>query len=255
MRVITVPGVFQPRSDTWMLVDAIAKQDLGENAKVLDLCTGSGVIGVAAALHGASVTAADVSRSALLSAWLNARVNGVRVRTRRGDLFEALDGERFDLIVANPPYLPAATDELPVNGAERAWDAGRDGRALLDRICATAPAHLRAGGSLLLLHSSLCDTRRTETALTARGLDVDVVFRHRGALGPIMRERASRLWADGRLTPGSLDEEIVIVRGRRPVDGAMPNERDGFPDELASGSDGGDGRTRATRRETGARQP
>jgi release factor glutamine methyltransferase len=72
------------------------------------------------------------------------------VRTRHGDLLEAVHGERFDLIVANPPYVPAATDELPVNGAERAWDAGRDGRALIDRICATAPAHLRAGGSLLL---------------------------------------------------------------------------------------------------------
>jgi release factor glutamine methyltransferase len=238
MRVITVPSVFQPRSDTWMLVAAMSEQGLATGVKVLDLCTGSGVIGVAAALRGASVTAVDVSRRALLSARINARVNGVRVRTRRGDLLEAVDGERFDLIVANPPYLPAATDDLPANGAERAWDAGRDGRALLDRICATAPAHLRPGGSLLLLHSSLCDTRRTETALRSRGLDVDVVFRHRGPLGPIMRERAGTLWADGLLAPGSLEEEIVIVRGRRPRHGAGMTARELRPAERAAGRAG-----------------
>lgn len=214
MRVITVPGVFEPRSDTWMLVDAISEQAVA-GMDVLELCTGSGVVAVAAALRGANVTATDVSRRALLSARLNARVNGVHVRTRRGDLFAAVDGERFDLIVANPPYLPATTDELPADGAERAWDAGRDGRALLDPICTAAPAHLRRGGALLVLHSSLCDTRRTEMALAAGGLDVDVLLRHRGTLGPIMRERASSLWADGRLTPGSLDEDIVIIRGRR----------------------------------------
>lgn len=203
-----------------MLVDAISEHDLSAGVDVLDLCTGSGVVGVAAAMRGARVTSADVSRSALLSAWLNARMHGVRVRVRRGDLLEAVGGERFDLIAANPPYLPAATDELPVKGAERAWDAGRDGRALLDRICATAPSHLRPGGILLLLHSSLCDTRRTEMALASRGLEVDIVLCHRGTLGPIMRERASSLWADGRLEPGSFEEEIVIVRGRRPAAGA-----------------------------------
>jgi release factor glutamine methyltransferase len=216
MRVITVPGVFQPRSDTWMLVRAVSDRALPRGARVLDLCTGSGAIGVAAALRGAAVTAVDVSRRALLSAWLNARANGVRVRTRRGSLFTAVDGERFDLIVANPPYLPAADDELPTSGPTRAWDAGRDGRALLDPICAAAAAHLRPGGELLVLHSSVCDIARTEAALAERGLEADVVYRHRGPLGPLLRERAELLWADGRLPDGCLEEEIVIVRGRRP---------------------------------------
>jgi release factor glutamine methyltransferase len=217
MRVITVPGVFQPRSDTWMLVQAVRRYGLKPGAKVLDLCTGSGVIGVAAALQGASVTAVDVSRRALLSAKLNARANGVRVRARLGDLFAAVGDERFDLVVANPPYLLAATDELPGSGPEVAWDAGRDGRALLDPICAAVDEHLEPDGALLVLHSSLCDERRTEDELAARALQTDVVFRHRGTLGPIMRERASRLWEEGRLAPGCLEEDIVIVRGRRPA--------------------------------------
>lgn len=212
MRVITVPGVFQPRSDTWMLVDAVRALAPPPGAKVLDLCTGSGVIAVAAAMLGASVTAVDISRRALVSAWLNARANGVRVRPRRGDLFAAVAGERFDLVVANPPYLPAATDDLPGGGPARAWDAGRDGRALLDPICAVVNEHLEPGGAALVVHSSLCDVERTIQELAARNLRADVVLRRRGRLGPLMRERATRLWADGLLAPGSLEEEIVIVR-------------------------------------------
>jgi release factor glutamine methyltransferase len=217
MRVITVPGVFQPRSDTWMLVQAVRQHTLAPGARVLDLCTGSGAVGVAAALRGAAVTAVDVSQRALFSVRLNALVNGVRVRARCGDLFAAVDGERFDLVVANPPYLPAAADELPDAGPERAWDAGRDGRALLDPICATAPSHLTPGGSLLVLHSSVCGTGRTEALLAEHGLEPRVVFRHRGPLGPILTERAEQLWADGLLPAGTYDEEIVIVRGRRPA--------------------------------------
>jgi release factor glutamine methyltransferase len=205
-----------------MLVRAVGQRALPPGARVLDLCTGSGAIGVAAALRGAAVTAVDVSRRALLSAWLNARANGVRVRTRRGNLFAPVDGERFDLIVANPPYLPAASEELPTAGPARAWDAGRDGRALIDPICAAAPRHLTPGGELLVLHSSVCDVERTRAALAANGLEADVVYRHRGPLGPLLRERVELLWADRRLPAGSLEEEIVVVRGRRPHPGGQP---------------------------------
>ncbi len=215
MRVITVPGVFQPRSDTWMLIRAVREHLPAPGSKVLDLCTGSGAVGVAAALRGADVTVVDLSRRALMSATLNARVNDVRVRARHGDLFLAVDGERFDLIATNPPYLPAAGGDVPAGGPERAWDAGRDGRALLDPICDAAPKHLNPGGSLLVIHSSVCSVERTEAALAARGLDVDVVLRERGPLGPLLRERVTELWADGRLPTGSFEEDIVIVRGTR----------------------------------------
>ena len=87
---------------------------------------------------------------------------------------------------------------------------------MIDPICEAAPKHLAERGSLLVLHSSVCDIGRTEAVLAQQGLELDLVFRQQGNLGPIMRERARDLWADGRLAPGSLDEEIVIVRGRRP---------------------------------------
>jgi release factor glutamine methyltransferase len=194
-----------------MLARALRAERLPAGARVLDVCTGSGLLAVTAALEGASATAVDVSRRACWCAALNARLNGVRVRALRGDLFAAVPRERFDTIVSNPPYLPG-DDELPTRGQRRAWDAGRDGRAILDRICAEAPAHLEPGGILLLVHSSLCDTEATLTALAARGLRTDIVARHRGALGPLLRARAPLLEARGLLAPGTREEDVVIVR-------------------------------------------
>ncbi len=212
---MTVPGVFRPISDTWMLADALRAQGLGPGSAVLDLCTGSGAIAVTGALAGAGdVTAVDVSRRAVLCAWLNARLNGVRVRAVRGDLFAAVGAKRFDVVVSNPPYVPASTDELPTRGPERAWDAGRDGRVLLDRICADVPAHLKPGGTVLLIHSEVCGTQETVRRLEAGGLEVDVVLRHRGPLGPLLTARRADLEAAGRLRPGQQEEELVIVRGR-----------------------------------------
>jgi len=213
LRVLALPGVFQPRSDTWMLIDAVRSQRLAPGARVLDLCTGSGAIAVAAALCGASVTAVDVSRRAQLSVLLNGVANGVRVRALRSDLFSALQGERFDLIVSNPPYLPAAVDALPRRGGTRAWDAGRDGRALLDPLCAQAARHLRPDGTILVIHSSVSDLDATMRGLRATGLAVDVLFDHEGAFGPLVRERADRLCEAGLLEHGSTTERVAIIRG------------------------------------------
>src|SRR5437660_1567412 len=108
-----------------MLADCLAQEPIGTGTRVLDLCTGSGLLALTAALRGAStVVAVDVSRRAVLSAQLNASLNGVTVRALRGDLFAPVRGRRFDLIVSNPPYVPGASSELPRRGAARAWEAG-----------------------------------------------------------------------------------------------------------------------------------
>jgi release factor glutamine methyltransferase len=216
VRLVTLPGVFRPISDTWLLADALDREPLPRGARVLDLCSGSGALAVRAALGGPrDVTAVDVSRRAVLTIRLNAALNGVRVRARRGDLLGAVAGERFDAIVSNPPYVPAATDELPARGLARAWDAGRDGRALIDPICDAAANHLLPGGALLMIHSSLCGTDETVERLAATGLDVDVPVRSRGPLGPLMLARVDQLEASGALKPGEREEELVIVRARR----------------------------------------
>ncbi|HEX2015774.1 MAG TPA: HemK2/MTQ2 family protein methyltransferase [Solirubrobacteraceae bacterium] len=217
LRIVAPPGVFTPHSDTWLLAEVMRERGLACGGDVLDLCSGSGALGVAAARAGArSVTAVDVSRRAVLSARLNARLNGVRVHALRGNLFEPVSDRRFDLILSNPPYVPSDSEQLPQRGLGRAWEAGGDGRALLERICSDAPGHLRPGASLLLVHSSVCNTQRTVQALERRGLRVAVLERRRGPLGPLLSARAARLEAAGLLGADEREEELVVIRGQRP---------------------------------------
>jgi release factor glutamine methyltransferase len=214
VRLVTLPGVFRPISDTWLLADALDGEALAPGARVLDLCSGSGALAVRAARR-ASVTAVDVSRRAVATIRLNALLNGVKVRAVRGDLLDAVPGERFDAIVSNPPYVPAPSDDLPTRGPARAWDAGRDGRALLDRICERAPKHLAPGGVLLVVHSSLLGYERTAELLAAGGLEVDLAAQERGPLGPLMNGRRAHLEAVGLLDPGQCEEDVLVVRGRK----------------------------------------
>jgi release factor glutamine methyltransferase len=213
VRLVAPPGVFHPRADTWLLAEAAAREPALRDGDVLDLCTGSGAIAVVAARRGARrVTAVDASRRAVVTARLNGLLNGARIRARRGDLFAPLAGERYDLVVANPPYVPAASDALPRRGRERAWDAGRDGRALIDRICAEAPARLRRGGTLLLVHSSVCGEQSTLDRLTQAGLEAGVAVRSPGPLGPILSGRADELERRGLLAAGARHEELLVIR-------------------------------------------
>lgn len=200
-----------------MLARALT-DELTPGQEVLDVCTGSGALAIAAATSGAGRTVAvDVSRRAVATVRFNAWRNGAAVDVRRGSLLEPVAGERFDLVVSNPPYVPAAEDDVPSRGARRAWDAGADGRALLDPLCAGVAAHLKPGGAVLLVHSSLCGEEATTQQLRAAGLETDVVVRHRGEFGPIVQERRDLLVRRGLLEPDAEEEEVLIIRGRRAV--------------------------------------
>jgi release factor glutamine methyltransferase len=155
------PAVLVPRPETELLVEA-ALSRLPSAGSALDLCTGSGAIGISLALErpGARVVATDVSPDALAVARENAAALGAAVELREGDLFAPLAaGQRFDLIASNPPYVPSG--ELPGLSREvrreptLALDGGPDGLALLRRIVAEAPRWLAPGGALLLeMHES-----------------------------------------------------------------------------------------------------
>ena len=189
---------------------------LARDATVLDVFAGSGAIAVAAALAGArEVVAVDVSRRAVLNARLNAALNGVRIRALRGDLFEPVAGARFDLVVANPPYIPSESDDLPSHSRARAWDGGADGRALLDRLCDEVSPTLTPGGSVLIVQSDLPGESETLDRLAANGLTAEVLTRRRGPLGPIVRSRTKLLEGRGILDPGQRSEELLVIRGSR----------------------------------------
>jgi release factor glutamine methyltransferase len=214
MNLLILPGVFAPISDSWMLADAIRRESVGPGSQMLDICTGSGVLALTAAACGADATAVDVSRRALLTVRLNALRHGLTVRTLRGSTFEPVGGRRFDLIVSNPPYVPSPRPDVPRYGASRAWEAGHDGRIILDALCDEAPAHLRPGGVLLLVHSSLIGTDKTLERLRRAGLvDVEVRQSVRGPLGPLMRDQQ----AAGTIPSGIDEEDVVIIRAVAPI--------------------------------------
>jgi release factor glutamine methyltransferase len=218
VRLLPLPGVFQPPSDARILAGHLETELSRRGMSVLDICTGSGFLALSAAAGGASrVTAVDISRRAVLAVRLNGLVNGLRVEALRGDLFGPVEGRRFDVIVSNPPYLPNPSDEVPRHGIERASEAGYSGRVFIDRICAEAVTHLNDGGVLLLVHSSVCGERETLEALTAGGLTAGVVHRERGPLGPLLGARADWLRSQDLLLEGDQEEILVFRAQRLPV--------------------------------------
>ena len=223
LRLHILPGVFRPRSDAELAARVLARHRLVVGADVLDLFTGSGVLAISAARLGArSVTAVDLSRRAQLSTRWNARRNGVTLQALRGDLFAPVNGRRFDVIVANPPYLPGG-DELPRRGAARAWEGGPEGRTLVDRLIDGAPRHLRDAGVLVIVQSSLTGEELTMQRLAEHGLGPEVLTRHRGPLGPLARARADRLRAIGALEADDDREEVLVIGARRSAREAQPH--------------------------------
>ncbi|MFD5134314.1 HemK2/MTQ2 family protein methyltransferase [Streptomyces olindensis] len=214
---LVLPGVYTPQEDTALLACALSEEPLRPGADVLDLGTGTGALAIAAARRDARVAAVDVSWRAVCTAWLNAWLAEVPVRIRRGDLFAPVRDQSFDLILTNPPYVPVPSARRPPRGTARAWDAGLDGRFLLDRICREAPSRLRRGGVLLIVHSALCDSDRTVEQLRGAGLKADVTHRQRIAFGPVLHARADWLRARGLLSPADDKEELVVVRAQLPI--------------------------------------
>lgn len=150
-----------PRPETELLVEA-ALRALPDGGRALDLCTGSGCVAITMALArpGARVLAVDLSPEALALAGENAAALGARVELLQGDLYDPLPPDlRFDVVVANPPYVP--TREVPALARElshepaMAIDGGEGGLAVAARLIAGAPAHLSAGGTLVVeMHES-----------------------------------------------------------------------------------------------------
>jgi len=158
--------VLVPRPETELVLEAAlaalpapgAAGEVTEPAQVLDLCTGSGALGVSLALErpGTAVTATDLSADALAVARANAAALSAQGLTfLEGDLYAPVPaGARYAVIVSNPPYVPRGElDTLPpeVRREPRlALDGGADGLAITRRIVAGAPARLLPGGTLVL---------------------------------------------------------------------------------------------------------
>ncbi|MEU9146047.1 HemK2/MTQ2 family protein methyltransferase [Streptomyces sp. NPDC048349] len=206
------PGVYRPQGDTRLLAEALGREELGPGTDVMDIGTGTGALALLAAARGARVTAVDVSWPAVVTARLNALRRRVPLTVVHGDFEAGARGRSFDLILANPPYVPSPDAGLPTHGAQRAWEGGLAGREVIDRICARAPALLRPGGVLLMVHSGLCGAATTVEHLERAGLSAEVTLRASVPWGPVLRSRRSWLEAHGLVPEGETQEELVIVR-------------------------------------------
>ncbi len=149
------PHVLIPRPDTEILCEEAIRRIGKKRARVLDIGTGSGALAASIAHHcpNADVTAVDISPDALAVAKANAARNGVHVRFLESDCFSAVEGERFDVIVSNPPYISEAEmgtlEPEVLREPHLALRADHDGLAFYERIAREAPAHLTPGGCLL----------------------------------------------------------------------------------------------------------
>ncbi|MCM2577177.1 HemK2/MTQ2 family protein methyltransferase [Streptomyces meridianus] len=218
MKLIRPPGVYAPQGDSRLLLDVLLAAAIPAGARMLDVCTGTGVLAIAGARLGAGeVHAVDISLRAAFAAGVNARMRGLPITVRRGDYLTCAAGRRFDVVTANPPYVPCPETGRRRRRSARAWDAGEDGRVHLDRLCAAAPGLLAPDGVLLMVHSALCGPDLTLERMRRSGLKATVVARRRQAFGPVLHSRAAWLEDRGLIAPGQREEELVIIRADHAV--------------------------------------
>jgi release factor glutamine methyltransferase len=216
---IRIPeGVYAPQQDSALLIDALCATGRVPGSRVADLCSGSGVVALAAAARGAaSVEAFEMSSRAVTCARANAAVAGMNVTVHRGSWSRAIEFDPYDVVTCNPPYVPfdEGADDAPIPaeaGPEGAWNAGRDGRQVLDPLCERAPELLADGGTILIVQSEFADVDRTVTGLRASGLDARVVAEQWIPFGPVLTARAHWLERVGLVEVGRREERIAVVR-------------------------------------------
>jgi SAM-dependent methyltransferase len=133
-------------SESYDFVGSVSRKPV--NA-ALDLCTGSGVHALVAARHAKHVVATDINPRALRFAEFNAWFNGItNIEFCRGDLFRAVEGRTFDLILANPPYIP----DTASSPNDNCYCGGKSGDVLWSQILQGLEKHLRPGGLCQMIH-------------------------------------------------------------------------------------------------------
>lgn len=187
----THPKVYEPAEDSFLLAENL---EMSRRDEVLEIGTGTGIIAVCASRKVAKVVATDINPWALRCATKNLIANrAFNVELREGNLFEPVQGEKFDLILFNTPYLPTGEDEVLNDELNTAWDGGTDGREVIDRFLDGLCGHIRRGGRVQLVQSSLSDVERTTLRLEELGFQVSITAREK-----------------------IFFEEIVVITGKLP---------------------------------------
>jgi len=152
--------VYEPAEDSFLFAENL---DVKEGARVLDVGTGCGLLGILASKKAGGVVAVDLNPFAIRCARENSGLNGARDKMDfiQASLFSALNiGVRFDLILFNAPYLPSEKGEED-SWIERSWVGGAKGREVVDQFIFEVPAHLNPMGTVMLMQSTLTGVDET----------------------------------------------------------------------------------------------
>ena len=173
--ILVTPSVFNPkvlRTGAFLAAQLDARL-VRADAEVLDMGAGSGVCAIFAARHARRVVAVDINPAAVRCAGINVRLNHLehRIEVRHGDLFAPVAGERFDLIVFNPPFLRGA----PLSDRDRAWRS----TDLAERFAAGLSDHLKPSGAALVVLSTFGDAQVFLEQVRQRGFAISVLARRR----------------------------------------------------------------------------
>lgn len=174
--LLVLPEVFPPSRffTTRALIEALDLLKRRPGSAALDMGTGSGAAAIHLAKRGFVVDAVDINPSAVRCARANAIMHGVdeRLTVHHGDLFNPVQGRRYDIIVFNPPYL----DGTPARWLEHAFFGGEAGE-VIGRFLADARDHLNPDGVIVFSYSTIADTARLDRQLKASRFEAEVLHR------------------------------------------------------------------------------
>jgi release factor glutamine methyltransferase len=177
LRIKLPEEVYLPSDDTYLLIENL---QVKPSDCVLEIGTGCGLVSLIVAQTARKVIATDISPIAVECARKNVEYNhfSARVELREGSLFEPIDeGEFFDLILFNAPYLPheVKREGAKLDWLEKAWDGGKTGRQLIDPFIKECKSVLNPSGMVQLVQSTLSDDAESCQMFEEQGYDVRII--------------------------------------------------------------------------------
>lgn len=171
MHIYTDPRVYGPEEDTYLLLEVLENEELSGDG--LEIGTGTGIIALHICHRFRTFTGVDINPWAVKLAEKNALYNHMNVTFIVSDLFSQIY-KPYDIIIFNPPYVPADED---ITCENLSYHGGEDGRRIIDQFLSQFPAFLNPKGKVYLLQSSLSNIEETLTILTTTKFTATVIAR------------------------------------------------------------------------------
>ena len=166
--------VYEPAEDSFLFAENL---HVSQGEHVLDMGTGSGILGIIAARKAREVLAIDINPHAVRCANQNAKLNGVsdKIHFIQSDLFSSLNSQSlYDLILFNAPYVPSEENETDF-WLGRSWAGGTTGRQVMDSFISKAPKYLQKTGKIMFMQSTLTSVDDTVEKFAVYGLKAEVL--------------------------------------------------------------------------------